>query len=86
LSTQQLTATIPFEKTAARLDAVLAELFSDFSRNRIQDWVKSGKVTLDGEKVVKPNYKVLGGEEVILLAEIEAEITYQPQQIPLDIV
>lgn len=86
MSTQQLTATIPFEKTAARLDAVLAELFSDFSRNRIQDWVKSGKVTLDGEKVVKPNYKVLGGEEVILLAEIEAEITYQPQQIPLDIV
>lgn len=86
LDNQQLTAQIPLDKTSERLDAVLAELFSDFSRNRIKDWIKDQKVTLDGEIVSKPNYKLLGGEQVVLLAEVEEEVHFEPQQIPLNIV
>lgn len=86
MSSQQLEARIPADKLGQRLDAVLAELFSDYSRSRIQDWIKAGKVALDGQLQSKPNMKVLGGEKVVLQAEIEEEIEYQAQDIPLDIV
>ncbi len=86
MSSQQLEARIPADKLGQRLDAVLAELFSDYSRSRIQNWIKAGKVALDGQSQSKPNMKVLGGEKVVLQAEIEEEIEYQAQDIPLDIV
>lgn len=86
MESQLLHAQIPQDKLGWRLDAVLAEIFSDFSRNRLQDWVKAGQVTLDGQLVTKPNSKVLGGEQVALQAVIEDEIEYIAQAIPLEVV
>jgi len=40
-----------------RLDKVLPELNSDWSRSQIQDWIKEDLVKVN-DKVVKPNYKV----------------------------
>ena len=31
-----------------RLDQVVAELFADYSRTRLKDWILAGKVLLDG--------------------------------------
>jgi len=86
LSSQRLEARIPADKMGQRLDAVLAELFSDYSRNRIQDWIRAGLVTLDGVAHKKPNFKVFGDESVVLLAEIEDEVSYQAQDIPIEVV
>ena len=86
MSQEILEAQIPHDKLGQRLDAVLAELFSDYSRNRLQDWLKAGRVTLDGEVVKKPKAKVLGGEKVVLEAELEEEVFFEAQEIPLDIV
>jgi len=86
LSSQRLEARIPTDKMGQRLDAVLAELFSDYSRNRIQDWIRAGQVTLDGVVHKKPNFKVFGDESVVLLAEIEDEVSYQAQDIPIDVI
>lgn len=86
MSYQELTTQIPLDKISKRLDAVMADLFPDYSRNRIQDWIKGGNLTLNGKVVTKPNFKVLGGEKVVLQAEIEEEVTYEAQNIPLDIV
>ncbi|QBZ83390.1 Ribosomal large subunit pseudouridine synthase D [Hydrogenovibrio crunogenus] len=86
MSSQRLEARIPTDKMGQRLDAVLAELFSDYSRNRIQDWIRAGQVTLDGVAHKKPNFKVFGDESVVLLAEIEDEVSYQAQDIPIDVV
>lgn len=86
MSQETLEAKIPNDKLGQRLDAVLAELFSDYSRNRLQDWLKAGRVTLDGEVVKKPKAKVLGGEKVVLEAELEEEVFVEAQNIPLDIV
>jgi 23S rRNA pseudouridine1911/1915/1917 synthase len=69
-----------------RLDVALAPLFSDYSRNRIQQWIKEGKVAVDGEVWKKPRQPVLGGEQVQLQADLEDEVFLEAQEIPLNIV
>lgn len=80
----QLNARIPDAAAGRRLDQVLAELFPDFSRSRLQQWVKTGEVLLNGE-VVASRYKVAGGERVEIGAQLPVESEVQPQAIALDI-
>lgn len=68
-----------------RLDQVLAELFSDFSRSRLQRWLKQGQVEVDG-KCLRGRDKVHGGEYLTLRIEHEDEVDCQPQAIELDLV
>jgi 23S rRNA pseudouridine1911/1915/1917 synthase len=68
-----------------RLDQVAAQLFSDFSRERLKDWIKDGRLTLNG-RPGKPKDKVVGGETLVLLAELAVETPALPQDIPLTIV
>lgn len=68
-----------------RLDQVLAELFADYSRSKLQTWIKSGRVQVNGV-TLKPKDKLEGGEEITLDAEPEVVITCEPEEIPLDIV
>lgn len=84
--TQTLQTTLPLSAAGRRLDAVLAEQFGGFSREQIKQWIKAGKVALDGLPVLKPNHKVLGGEQVVLTAEFKPQVSYAPQPVPLDIV
>ncbi|RUO27991.1 23S rRNA pseudouridine(1911/1915/1917) synthase RluD [Aliidiomarina sedimenti] len=69
-----------------RFDQVLAELFPDYSRSRLKDWIVDGKVTLDGKVVTKPREKVLPGMAVRLDAQVESEERFEAQPIDLDIV
>ena len=82
----QLTQTVKESQLGQRLDQAVAELFSDFSRSRLKDWLLEGKVTVDGEVVTKPRTKVLGGEVLTVLAELEDEERWEAQDIPLNIV
>jgi 23S rRNA pseudouridine1911/1915/1917 synthase len=79
------TAEVPAEYAGMRLDQAAAHLFADFSRERLKDWIKDGRLTLDGHPG-KPKDKVVGGETLILLAELDVETPAQPQDIPLSIV
>ncbi len=81
---QELSAVIGVEHAGKRLDQVLALLFSDYSRSRLQEWVKQGRVTVDG-KVPRSKDKVLGGEEVRLSVSLDEPLTDRPQPIPLDL-
>ncbi|NBB91542.1 MAG: 23S rRNA pseudouridine(1911/1915/1917) synthase RluD [Gammaproteobacteria bacterium] len=67
-----------------RLDAVLAELWPEFSRSRITAWIREGKLRVGGE-TVKPKLRVSGGEQVELAAELEAHSSLEPQAIELDV-
>lgn len=69
-----------------RLDQSLAELFPDYSRSRIKEWILAGFVSIDGTVVDRPREKVLGGEQVEIKASIEEEERWQAQDIDLDIV
>ena len=72
------------DKKNLRLDIFLSEKFSDWSRSHIQKIISDGKIRVD-EKIVKPSYKLSGGE-IISVAEIETvETEYLPQDLPLDI-
>lgn len=77
---------IPPEYHGQRTDVVLAQLFPDFSRSQLTQWLKEGAITLD-QRQYKPKEKVLGGErvklEVILLDQNEFS---QAENIPLNII
>ena len=75
----------PLSSAGKRFDQVAVELFPDYSRSRIQNWIKSGCLVIDGRKV-KPNTKLAGGEHLQLNAEIQVEGEWEAQDIPLDIV
>ena len=48
-----------------RIDKALAEIWFEFSRVQITNWMRIGAIQING-KVVKPNAKVCGGERVRL--------------------
>ena len=79
-----LQAVVPDGAAGRRFDAVLAELFPDFSRSRLAGWIKSGDALLDG-KPARPRDPVRGGEAVSLAAVLGIETEALPQDIPLDI-
>lgn len=81
---EQFSAEIPLELAGLRLDQALAGLFPDFSRSKLQNWIKGGHVLLDGV-VQNQKQKVLGGEQVELCAEIHLDTLCEPEDIPLDI-
>ncbi|MBU8975538.1 23S rRNA pseudouridine(1911/1915/1917) synthase RluD [Lysobacter sp. MMG2] len=79
-----LQATVPDAAAGRRFDAVLAELFPDFSRSRLAAWIKSGDARLDGREV-RPRDPVRGGETVTLNAALEVQTHSQPEDIALDV-
>ena len=69
-----------------RLDKVLSKLVPQFSRSRIQQWIESGHVTVDGA-AARGKTTVLGGEAVHIEPQAAPEDhAYQPEAIPLSIV
>ena len=86
MSEHILTATVPAHCARQRVDAVLAELFPDYSRSRLQSWIKSGKVRLDGA-VPRAKDKVVGDELIEVHVEAESlDEGCRPQAIELDLV
>jgi len=67
-----------------RLDQVAAELFEEFSRSRIQQWIKSGQLRVNGE-VQAPKQKLLGGERLHISAQLEQQGEWLPENLPLNI-
>jgi 23S rRNA pseudouridine1911/1915/1917 synthase len=76
---------VSLELSGQRLDQVAVQLFPQFSRARLQEWIKSGQITLAG-KAVKPNTKVTGGESIQLEVELRDEGDWQAEDLNLQIV
>ncbi|MGB5541651.1 MAG: 23S rRNA pseudouridine(1911/1915/1917) synthase RluD [Gammaproteobacteria bacterium] len=85
MPTVQLQVTIPDTLRGRRLDLVLAELVPDYSRSRLQQWIRAGQVTLD-ERVAQVREKVSGGEVVRIAAELRDQSDDRPQPIELEVV
>lgn len=77
-------AIVPDTAAGRRFDAVLADLFPEFSRSRLAGWIKSGDALLQGAPA-RPRDLVRGGEEVSLQVVLEEQTDAQPQDIPLDV-
>jgi 23S rRNA pseudouridine1911/1915/1917 synthase len=81
----ELNAVVPASLGHARLDQVAAQLFPDYSRSRLQTWIKTGQLLVDG-KQLRPRDKVDEGAMLYVDAESELEVSWQPQDIDLDVV
>ncbi|WP_263078549.1 23S rRNA pseudouridine(1911/1915/1917) synthase RluD [Endozoicomonas sp. Mp262] len=74
---------VPDDLGGRRFDQVAAGCFPEYSRARLQGWIKQGVLQVDGQ-VRKPKEKVFGGETLILDVEVVLEDRWQPENIPLD--
>lgn len=81
----KLSALIPNELAGMRLDQALSQLFPDYSRNRIQDWIRAGVVTVNGQPA-ETKRKLFGGEDVVLTPVFDVVTHVAPEAIPLHIV
>jgi 23S rRNA pseudouridine1911/1915/1917 synthase len=81
-----MTATVPQQLGGLRFDQALARVFPQYSRSRLQAWLRSGHITLDGERA-EARRQVTGGERIVLepppLPEAAAP---RAQRMPLKIV
>lgn len=82
--TDELKLTIDSAMTG-RIDKELAHHLTDISRSQLQKWIEDGNVTVNGEKV-KPKYKLVVGDRVVVQPEKPQKIDLEPENIPLDIV
>ena len=74
------------EHHGQRVDVVLAQLFSDFSRSQLQSWLKEGAITLD-QRHVKPKDKVYGGEHIKLQVVLAiSNSKNEAEDIPLQVI
>ena len=82
----ELSAVVAEHQVGQRLDQVLAEMFPDYSRTRLKEWILAGFVNLNGNVVVKAREKMQYGDKIILNAEVDEEVRFEPQDLPLNIV
>jgi 23S rRNA pseudouridine1911/1915/1917 synthase len=85
MQTIRLNLTIPDTMRGRRLDQALAELVQDYSRSRLQQWIRAGQVSLD-ERIPQVRERLHGGETVSIDATIEPETRSGPEDIPLQLV
>ena len=67
-----------------RLDRAAAEMFPEFSRSRLQVWIKSGDLTVNA-KALKQREKLNVGDIIEIDAEIELDGGLAADEIDLDI-
>ena len=77
--------TIPHEFSGWRLDKALAELCPQYSRARLQQWIRLGQVRVN-TTCLRGKDKVQGGEHIEINAILEDVVDWQAQSLPLTIV
>ena len=80
-----LSARIPDTLSGERLDRIAAELFPDYSRSVLQDWIKKGELRVNG-KESKPKEKHYVGALLTLATTLENQDAWVSEDIPLNVV
>lgn len=81
----KMQAVVPEQLSGSRLDQVAAAVFPDFSRGRLQSWIKEGALQVN-DKLWRSKDKVHEGDKLSLAAELVAEETHEAEPSELDIV
>ncbi len=79
-----LQAQVNTEQAGQRLDQAAAELFPDYSRARLQKWIKQGQLLVNGQPG-QSKQKLMGDELLSVNASLEAQQAWQAENLPLDI-
>jgi 23S rRNA pseudouridine1911/1915/1917 synthase len=72
------------EHEGKRLDHFLQEHLPEFSRSRLQEWIKRGRVLVDAREQ-KPSYALRGNEAIEVEPEAPPPLHAFAEDIPLDI-
>jgi len=74
------------EAAGERIDKHLTEAIeADVSRSQVQQWIKDGRVRVNGA-AVKGSYKLAAGDRIEVAIPEPEELDVQPENIPLEIV
>ncbi|HFD87310.1 MAG TPA: 23S rRNA pseudouridine(1911/1915/1917) synthase RluD [Gammaproteobacteria bacterium] len=77
---------MPETLVGLRLDKALSELFPEYSRGRLQRWLKEGAILVDGQSP-RARDKTKGGESIELVKPEETgEQGFVPEPVPLEVV
>ncbi|MEE4186643.1 MAG: 23S rRNA pseudouridine(1911/1915/1917) synthase RluD [Gammaproteobacteria bacterium] len=79
---QALSAEVTAEQDGKRFDQVLAEMFPDYSRARLQGWIRDGRARLDGVQVL-PRLRVKAGQQARVTPQHQPVIESRSQALPL---
>lgn len=80
-----LHAIVPDELAGSRLDQALVQLFPNFSRAKLQTWVRGQQIKVN-DQPKRPRDKVQGGEVITLNATLADQTIWQPQALDLNLV
>ena len=75
---------LPAQAAGLRFDQALARALPQYSRARLQAWIESGAVQVDG-RPLRAKDKVLGGEQVRIEARLAAQTVAAAEAIPLTV-
>ena len=69
----------------ARLDRLLADHVPALSRSRLKNLIETGRVSIAGETITEPGYRVKPGQDVALVIPPPTDETPRAQAMPLQI-
>ena len=78
--------TVPDELAGERLDKVLAKVFPEFSRNRLQSWIEAERVRVDGEPAKIRQPVALGAQIELVPDLLPEQLAFTPEPVPLDVI
>jgi 23S rRNA pseudouridine1911/1915/1917 synthase len=82
---EEIELTVSADCAGLRLDQALAKLLPEYSRSRLQQWVRDGGVSVNGVQATVKQ-KVAAGQIILVEPEAAPEVSsYLPEDIPLDI-
>ena len=73
------------EDQGERIDKVVSKQLKEVSRSLIQQWIKEGNISVNGEKI-KANYKALLNDAISIKVPPEKELEIEPEAIAIEIV
>lgn len=79
-------ARVPDEFAGERLDKVLAKIFPEFSRSRLQGWIEAERVQIDGAPAKVRQPVPLGATITLVPDLLPEQLAFTPEPVPLDIV
>ncbi|MGN6319706.1 RluA family pseudouridine synthase [Trinickia sp.] len=77
---------VPAELAGDRLDKVLAKVFPEFSRSRLQSWTEAGRVLLNGAPAKVRQAVPLGARIELTPDLLPEQLAFTPEPVPLEVV
>jgi len=84
VSAQTIRLAVSGKHRGNRLDLFLHEHLPQYTRARIQDWIRQGRVLIDGERA-KPSYSLRGGETILIEPAEQPPLKAIPEDAPIDV-